>query len=529
MTHAFKPYLYCWLVTSALVFAEPIPRIAMQDGIHRLMVNERPFLMLGAQVRNSSGWPSQLPDVWAQMQALHVNTVEIPVYWEQVEPSPGRFDFQVVDELVRQARTKNLRLVLLWFATWKNGVMDYAPEWVKRDPARYKHMVNRAGQPVRVLSPHHRANLDADRGAFSALLTHLKAMDEEHRTVIMIQVENEPGSLDTVRDYSAESNQLFAGRIPEPLVQKLKKKPGTWTEVFGGEAEEAFAAYHVATYVNEVAAAGKKAYPLPMSVNVWLREEKTFMRPGENYPSGGATSNMLDLWKAVTPAVDVIAPDIYTQHYRNYQDVCARYRRADNPLLIPETGGTTAFARYMFYAVGDYGALGFAPFGINAQDSKTLNERLAAMAANFRLLGPAIQEVAPLVGTPRLKSAVEEQLLTNRLLRFDGYDVVAMFGFPPRVGYGGPSAPGTKDGTGRALIAQLGADEFLILGFDTLVQFRPPAGDVAKTTAQFLRVEEGTYENGAWTPRRQLNGDEAFFGLLLPAAGTTLRVKLTKY
>lgn len=517
----------CTLLSLAL--AEPIPRIAKDNGVYRLYVNDKPFLLLGAQVRNSSAWPSQLPDIWAQMQALHVNTVEIPVYWEQIEPAPGQFDFRVVDQIIRQARTRNLRLVLLWFATWKNGVMDYAPEWVKSDPAKYPHMRNAAGQPVRVLSPHSPVNLAADRAAFSALMTHLKAIDELQRTVIMIQVENEPGSLDTVRDYSPESNRLFAGPVPAALVQKLNKKPGTWRELFPGEADEAFAAYHVAIYVNEVAAAGKKAYPLPLSVNVWLREEKTFMRPGENYPSGGATTNMLDLWKALTPAVDVIAPDIYVQHYRNYQDVCALYNRPDNPLLVPETGGSTAYARYMFYALGDHGALGFAPFGINVQDSKNLNERLTAMAANFKLIGSAIPDLAPLIGTPRLKSAVEEQQLTNRLLRFPGFDVVAMFGFPPQLSYGGLFAPGTKDQTGRALIAQTAPDEFLILGFDTLVQFRPSTADPSKTTAQFLRVEEGVYEKGVWTPKRQLNGDEAFFGLLLPSTGTILKAKLTTY
>jgi hypothetical protein len=516
------------LALTALAAAEPIPRIAKQDGAYRLLVNGRPFLLLGAQVRNSSGWPSQLPDVWAQMKALHVNTVEIPVYWEQVEPRPGQFDFTNVDEIVRQARAQNFRLVLLWFATWKNGQMDYAPEWVKRDTATYRHMLNRAGQPVRVLSPHCRANLDADSKAFAAFMAHLKQTDEEPRTVIMVQVENEPGSLETVRDYSPEANQLFSGRVPDPLVQALRKKPGTWTEVFGPEAEEAFAAYHVATYVNAVAEAGRKVYPLPLYVNVWLREEKTFMRPAENYPSGGATTNVLDLWKAVTPAIDVIAPDIYVQHYRNYQEVCAAYNRADNPLLIPETGGSGAFSRYLFYAVGDYGTLGFAPFGVNAQDTKTLNERLAPMARNFELLGAAAPDLIPLQSTGKLKSAVEEQSLTNRLLHFDGYDVVAMFGFPPQVSYGGLFAPGTKDTTGRALIGQLGPDEFLVLGFDSLVQFRPPMG-AAETTAQFLRVEEGVYENGVWKMRRLLNGDEAFFGLRLPPNGVTLRVRLMKY
>jgi hypothetical protein len=240
---------------------------------------------------------------------------------------------------------------------------------------------------------------------------------------------------------------------------------------------------------------------------------------------------MLDLWKALTPSVDVIAPDIYTTHYRNYQEVCELYGRRDNPLLIPETGGSTAFARYLFYAIADYSALGFAPFGINVQDTKSLNERLNAMAANFRLLGPSLPEIAKLQGTGKLTSAVEEHQLTNRLLRFDGYDVVAMFGFPPQLSYGGLFAPGTKETTGRALVGQLGPNEFLVAGFDTLVQFRPSRNDIGKETAsQFLSVEEGAYDsNGVWQTKRIWNGDEAFFGLLLPANGTTLRVRLTKY
>lgn len=515
--------------------AEPIPRIVRDPatGAWRLEVNHRPFLILGAQVRNSSGWPSQLDDVWAQMQALHVNTVEIPLYWEQIEPRQGSFDFSVVDTIVEQARARKLRLVLLWFATWKNGQMDYAPQWVKRDPAIYPRMRNRAGQPVRVLSPHAAANLDADRRAFVALLAHLRQIDEEHRTVILMQVENEPGSLETARDYSPASNRLFeSGTVPAVIAGLGKgRKSGTWTEVFGAEAEEAFAAYHTATFVNAVAEAGKRVYPLPMSVNVWLREEKTFQRPGEHYPSGGAVTNMLDLWKAVTPAIDVIAPDIYTQHYRNYQEVCHVYARKDNALLIPETGGSTPFARYLFYALADSRAIGFAPFGINAQDTKTLPDRLGAMAANFRLLGPSLAAIARLQGAGKLQSAVEEHLLTNRLLRFDGYEVVAMFGFPPQLSYGGLFAPGTKDTTGRALIGQLGPDEFLIAGFDTFVQFRPSRDDTGKEqTAQFLSVQEGAYDSeGEWKTKRLWNGDEAFFGLLLPAAGTTLRVRLTRY
>ena len=511
-----------------LLEGEPIPRMERTPQGYRWLVNGKPFVMLGAQVRNSSGWPSQLASVWPQMKALGVNTVEIPVYWEQVEPRRGEFQFGNVDTVVREAREQGFRLALLWFGTWKNGVMDYAPEWVKSNPAEFPRMVDRGGQAVRVLSPHARTNREADARAFRALMKHLKEIDGEQRTVVLVQVENEPGSLEVVRDYSVESNRAFAGAAPERLTAALKKKSGTWTEVFGGEAEEAFAAYHVAEYVNAVAAAGKAEYPLPMSVNVWLREEKTFQRPGENYPSGGATSNMLDLWKAMTPAVDVIAPDIYTQHYREYQMVCEKYGRKDNPLLIPETGGSLNFARYAFYALGDYGAIGFAPFGTNQQNTASLAAALEPMAASFRLLGPALGQIAELQGTGRLKSAVEEHMLTNRLLTFEKWEVVAMFGFPPQLSYGGLFAPGTKDRTGRALIGQLSENEFLILGFDTFVQFKPSRGQ-GREHAQFLRVEEGTFEQGRWKMARQWNGDEVFFGLLLPPGGTILKATLTSY
>ena len=506
--------------------AQPVPRIVQKDGKYTLLVDDRPYIVLGAQLHNSSGWPSALEEAWPQLKQLNVNTAEVPVYWETIEPQPGQYSFDLVDEILRGARQNHLRLVLLWFGTWKNGQMDYAPPWVKQDLAKFPRMIGPAGKPVRVLSPHSKATLDSDRRAFTRLMEHLAQVDKVQHTVIMVQVENEPGSLDTARDYSEESNKLFAGPAPSALVSALKKKPGTWSEVFGADAEETFAAYHVASYVNEVAAAGKKVNPLPLYVNVWLREGKGFMRPGEGYPSGGATSNMLDIWKAVTPAIDVIAPDIYVADYAGYREVCQSYKRPDNPLLIPETGGATAFSRYMFYALGEFDALGFAPFGVD-RSGKQLDPSWADMAANFRLLAPALPAIAELQGTGHLKAAVEEMYLTNRHLVFDRYEAVAYFG-SLQSGYGGTSASGTQNRTGRVLIGQLAPDEFLIAGFDASVVFRPRAGS-KNAQSQFLSVEEGTFEDGKWKATRLWNGDQTFFYLGMPATGTILRARLMGY
>lgn len=523
------------LLLKLLPAQTPAPRIEKNSsGSFQMNVDGRPFLALGAQVANSSGWKEQLERAWPLYQQLHANTAEIPVYWEVVEPEEGRFDFSSVDMIIEGARVHQLRLVLLWFATWKNGEMDYAPSWVKQNAARFPHMRNRAGEQVRVLTPLSTESRNADMRAFAALMHHIKEVDGDRHTVIMVQVENEPGSLETDRDYSPQANQLFEGPVPAELTRALGKPSNkfaaNWRQIFGPEeAAEAFAAYSVATYVNAVAAAGKKEYDLPLYVNVWLRERKNFERPGEAYPSGGATSNMLDLWKAVTPALDAICPDNYVLDYVGYRSALHTYARPDNPLLVPETMSGPLAARYMFYALGEFHALSFAPFGLDL----SLDPQYASMglfdglSANYRLLGPAIQEIARLQQANAIEVAVEEDRLTDLRLTYAQYESVVTFG-TPKPSYGGLFGTGTKDRTGRALIAQLAPDEFLIGGFDALVKFLPRRGSELHR-AQFVWAEEGDFEKGVWKRTRLLNGDEVFFGITLPATGKWVKVKLIAY
>ena len=169
----------------------PLPRVVRKDGRFALFVDDAPYLMLGAQVHNSSTWPATLPKVWLAMEYLNVNTVEIPVYWEQFEPQPGQYDYSMVDTLLKEAREHGVRLVLLWFGTWKNGSQHYMPEWMKLAPDRYPHMVDKNGHAVDSPSPYATASLEADKRAFTAFMRHLKAADPQ-RTAIMVQVENNP-------------------------------------------------------------------------------------------------------------------------------------------------------------------------------------------------------------------------------------------------------------------------------------------------------------------------------------------------
>ena len=525
-------------ISPALAQSKPIPQLVKNAGKFRLMVDGKPFVMLGGQVGNFSAFPEIMERSWSRFKAMNLNTVEYPVYWNVIEPEEGKFDFRGFDQILRGVRSQGLRADVLWFGTWKNGAMDWTPDWVKSDPKRFPRVLDSGGKPIRSLSPMSKSNLEADQKAYSAMIRHLREIDEADRTVIMVQVENEPGSLGSVRDFSPESNRLFDGLAPAQLVSALKKKPGTWKEVFGRIADETFNAYYLSHYIDQVAQAGKQIYPLPTYVNVWNGGYGTndnfekFDRPGETYPSGGAVSHMLDLWKANAPNIDMIASDIYHQNPITYLKILNDYTRPDNPLLVVETGRGIA-ARAFFYALADFSAIGFGPFGVDG-GSEALRPDMAAIAADFRVVRSALPIIAGLQGTEKLKAAVEETGTGARNLIFSNYDALVRFRPPGRQSagsVGAAAAAGPVEPSARALIAELGPDEFLVMGFESSVEFRPVQGS-AFTAAQLLVEETGEYVDGVWKPSApglKAQGDYSGPLVNLPAIGSMVKIKLMSY
>jgi hypothetical protein len=516
-----------------------LPRLEKRGAVTHLIVDGKPFIILGGQVNNPTAFPDRMEQAWPKFKSLNANTIEFPIYWEQIEPQEGTFDFSGVDQIIRGLRSQGLRAVPLWFGTYKNGAMDYVPAWVKVDVKRFPRVLDYGGRPIGVLSPHGQATMEADRNAYAELMKHLKKFDGTAHTVIMMQVENESGIVGSVRDYSPESTRLLNGPAPEKLTTALNKKPGTWKEVFGGRAEEMFTGYYLSSYINEVARAGKLAYPIPTCVNVWMGGDGTndrmteFDRPGDSYPSGGPQSHMIDLWKATAPDIDVIGPDIYHQSPIVYRTILTRYARPDNPLCVIETGRAIA-PRFLFYALVDFSAIGFTPYGVDGGPGPDVRAEFTDIAAGFRLLKPALPVIAELQGTDKLKVAVEEDAISGRMLYFDGYDILVRFRPPmrnaaPAAAPAGPVVPVVPVvPSGRVLVAQLGPDEFLIAGFDAALDFKPPMGS-DDTAAQCLLVEEGTYENGAWKTTRLRNGNFSIGGVTLPPQGAMVKVKLMKY
>jgi hypothetical protein len=551
------------LVVSTLhaqVAGHPIPRIVQKDGRFALLVDDAPFLMLGVEDQDlglESSWPSH-PKDWAAMEYLHANTIEIPIYWDQIERQPGQFDFSSIDRLLAEARQHNVRLIPLWFATWKNGSQHYMPEWMLLDPVRYFHAVDRNGEAVDSPSPFSTASLDADKRAFAAVMGHLKAADPQ-RTVIMVQVENETGNWQSVRDFSAAAQKVFEAPVPADVLKAMQVKTASsspnWQEAFGPDADEYFNAWSIARYVGQVAAAGKAVYPLPMDANAALRNP---FHPGPAgqpgapgaYESGGPTDNVLPIWKAAAPAIDILAPDDYQGDPAAYVKDLELYRRDDNPLFLPESGcfqcdpASGDFTRYFFTMLG-LGAIG---------DSESGTEPVPDLARNFVLVGPMQREIARLNFEGKLKAVAEplhfnggDQGDPRQRLRFGSWNAVVTYG----TSLWGPSStrwnPTPK---GRALVAQLSDNQFLVAGYFCTVDFFP-AGNARQRASQhivegtgqtpsalidgkwqhrqFLRVEQGIYQNGVFKLLRSQNGDATDWGLRFGEEPVVLRVTLATY
>jgi len=497
------------LALGLTAMAQSVPHLRKQGAATQLIVDGQPFLILGGELHNSSSSSlDYMQPIWPRMTALNFNTVLAAVSWELIEPAEGRFDFRGIDGLIASARAAHLRLVFLWFGSWKNGTSSYAPVWVKQDYQRFPRIRLREGRTPEVLSTFSPANWEADAKAFGALLRHIKEVDGANGTVVMVQVENEVGVLGDSRDRSDLADAAFAKDVPQPLLEALKKNraalypalkarweaagaktAGTWEQVFGAgpETDEIFMAWNYASYVDKVAAAGKAEYPLPLYVNTWLSDPDH--KPG-NWPSGGPEPHVLDIWRAAAPHIDIYSPDIYQP---NFAEWCQRYTHAGNPLFIPEMQRGADGARNVFYALGQHDAIGVSPFAVDSIEN--VNE--APLGKSYAVL----RQLAPLIlqhqGRGEMTGFVLDKTHPQVKATLGGYDLI--------ISLNGDS--GARAEAGYGLIIATGKDEFTGVGSGFRVTFVPKTP--GPKLAGLATIDEGAFRDGAWQPGRRLNGDES--------------------
>jgi len=542
------------LVSTGTLFAQP--KLERIGNTARLKVNDKPMLMIGGEMGNSSASTHQdVENHFAHLQKLGLNTVLAPVSWELIEPQEGQFDMSTLDNLLVEGRKHDLKVVLLWFGAWKNSMSCYAPEWFKRDTKRFPRAHTQNGMPVEEASSLSRNVLEADQKAFCRIMEYLRDNDKE-QTVIMVQVENEIGMINVPRDYSADATKLYDAAVPKSLTDYLDKNKKslhpyiaeryrhdaqhkTWGEVFGQDiyAEEIFQTWTYATYVEQIAAAGRAIYNIPMYVNVALNSRGR--KPGE-YPSGGPLAHLVDIWHAAAPSIDVLGVDIYD---KGYKDWVAKYHLHNNPLFVPEIRLEDKDAMYALYAFGHHGAMGFCPFSIedyplyknnenqkqnenidlsqddqlNAFSSKMDN--LSPLAACYRLL----RQAEPLILERQGGKDMEGILLTNEereqdIITPDGIRLTIKHSFS--LGW----EPGAKEAEwpeAACIVLRLGKEDYLVIGSGVVITYTDAKtekvwkkGDARIGLAKCEIVKFGDKSDGTARMEvvRHLNGDQTHQG-----------------
>lgn len=522
--------LLLFIVQSGAVQAQPTsaPHLEKRGAATQLIVDGKPFLMLGGELHNSSSSSLEyMKPIWPKLQALGLNTVFTPLSWELIEPTEGMYDFSLVDGLIDQARAAHEHIVFLWLASWKNGMSSYAPVWVKEDTKRFPRVME-FGKEVEILSPLGKATEAADEHAFSALMRHIRQADGSQHTVLMMQVENEVGVLGDSRDHSPAANAVFDDAVPQKLTAYLAahratldpslrelwdaqgdKTSGTWSKVFGNtqRADEIFMAWQYAGYIQAVTAAGKAAYDIPMYANTWLEGETT---PPGQYPSGCPEPRVIDIWKAAGSSIDLYAPDLYAPDFIAWSE---RFHRNGNPLFLAETRGRAAGAANVFYALGEEAGISFSPFAIESEASDT-----DPLGDSYRL----IAEIEPLLLAHQSAGDVHGFVLDRDHSSAD----FTMNGTTLHVSL--ERSFGRQADSGFGLIMAIGKDEFLGAGEGFMVTFTRQSGPQIGIAA----ITEGKYENGQWIPGRRLNGDENDQGAhwqFSPAGETIERITLYRY
>lgn len=462
----------------------------------QLIVDGKPFVILGGELGNSSAACfSDIDTIFPKLSRMGLNTVLVPAYWDLIEPEEGKFNFELTDHVLATANRNNLKVVFLWFGAWKNSMSCYAPLWFKTDYKRFPRVKTQSGKPLEIASPFSENVFAADSKAFTQWLHHLKAVDTAG-TVIMIQIENEIGMLESARDYSAQANSLFNADVPKALTGFLTKNKkylhpamlekwgnngyktsGKWIEVFGADVftDEIFMAYHYSCYVERMAQIARSIYNVPLYVNAALNSRGR--KPGE-YPSAGPLAHLIDVWHCGAPSVDFISPDIYDSGFEGW---VAQYKLHNNPLFIPEMRRCEANGVQAFYAIGEHDAIGVSPFAIeNGTDAPTAHPVMA-----YNTLRTMVPLIAKHMGKGAMNGLLFDQQNTERILSRDGMRITCrhFFTLPwdPRATNGSPWP------AGGGMLIRLAANEYIVAGSGIVVVFEKDAE---------TRVEKALGEDG---------------------------------
>ena len=438
-------------------------------------------IILGGELSNSAATSvADIDEVMPRMKALGLNTVLVPAYWELMEPTEGQFDFTLIDRTINAARQQQLKVVFLWFGVWKNSMSCYAPAWFKQDTQRFPRAQTATGKPLEIASCFSDNVLQADLKAFSALMQHIKEKDPQREVVIMIQIENEIGMLESARDHS-------------PLAEKTYQKE-QWAKQYGTDdyADEKFMALSYARYVEHLAQAARRIHNMPLYVNAAM--DSRGRRPGE-YPSAGPLAHLIDFWRKGAPSIDLLAPDIYDTGFKSWASQYAMPQRPQdggkvkNRLFIPESRCCVNSGVRALYAFGEHQALGFSPFAIDQAGAKDTESVTKA----YGLLNQLTH--CPLFNQGMTWGLLFDQEDRERIITDD--DVVMTCRHYFTLPWDARATDGSTWPEGGAVLIRLGKFDYLLAGSGVVIDFKTPSEKQQEVQKQL--GEDGFAEAGNTT------------------------------
>ncbi len=529
-------------------------------------VNGKPFFSFGGQLHNSSSYNKE--DIERAMPALKLikaNTFAAPIMWECIEAQKGVYDFTQLHNIIEVARENDLKVVILWFGSWKNGASHYVPEWIKTDRSRFIHSYE--GNKINCLSPLCEDNLKDDCNALCAVAKEILRIDAQHKTVIALQINNEPGIIGADRDYSPAAEQLFNSPLPQDVITWLNeggcgeigdvweensKSTADWHSAFGLKGGEYFSAYHFAIYHEKIAKKARIIYDIPLYTNVWLND-MYWRIAASSYPSGGATANTIAMWRWFAPSLNCIAPDIYVGNPQRYEKVVDSYDRNDNPLYVPESSLSSMGGINMFTAICRKSCIGFHTFGIDSLINAAGNLE-PSVADDFVKSMQIVGNALPLFAKRRgeIIPIIQQEASVNDVL--DLGDYIGVVNYTMRHGKPDPGLAwfdtshcvlrpeqaGNINTRGRGFINIVDKNEFYVAGAGFRLLLIPKT-EMKQITTNFasndwmltrqwdyLSVEEGYLdEQESWNCIKRRNGDETDNGVWVTYDIGLVRIRMT--